>query len=66
MLVDQTMPLSDVEKHLLHAMESVQRMHIDGFCKCDVVLRLALKSAGKWTDAAEHVFCGDYGGVSIL
>ena len=59
------MPLSDVEKQLLRAMESVKGMNVDGFCKCDVVLRSALKSAGQWTDAAENVFCGEYEANSV-
>ena len=32
----------------------------DGFCKCDVVLRRALKSANEYTDAAEDVFNGEF------
>ena len=54
------MQLSDVECQLLHAMESPANGKSDGFCKCDAVLRTALKSAGKWTIAAEHLFNGDY------
>lgn len=54
------MILSSNQRKLLVTMKSLQSENLGGFCKCDIVLRQTLKSAGKYTDAAESVFSGEF------
>ena len=54
------MTLSNTQRELLIAMKSLRSEHPDGFYKCDVVLRRALKSTNEYSDAAEAVFNGQF------
>ncbi len=49
--------LSDVEDHLLRAMESLGTEQTQDFQKCAVVLRHALKAADRWSEAAHVSIC---------
>ena len=53
------MALTEIELQLLRSMDVVGAESHDGFRKCDIVLRHALKAADKYSAAAEAALCVD-------